>query len=54
MKTADGTEHTFEVVEHSSGAAAAGIGKGAGKTGRVTVHYVEDGGKKVVHFFEKL
>lgn len=54
VKTADGTEHTFEVVEHSSGATAAGIGKRAGMTGKVTVHYVEEGGKKVAHFFEQL
>lgn len=53
IKTADGTEHTLEVVEHGGSAGAVGIGKGASKTGKVTVHYVEESGKKVAHVFEK-
>ena len=54
VKTADGTEHTFEVVEHGTAGAATDISRGASKTGKVTVHYVEEGGKKVAHLFEKL
>jgi hypothetical protein len=54
VKAADGTEHTFEVAGHDTADAAKDIGKGADKTGKVTVYYTEDGTKKVAHFFEKL
>jgi hypothetical protein len=54
VKAADGTEHTFDVVGHDTTEAAKGIGKGAEKTGKVTVYYTEEGSKKVVHFFERL
>jgi hypothetical protein len=54
VKAADGTEHSFEVAGHDTAEAAKGIGKGADKTGKVTVYYSEEGGKKVVHFFQKL
>jgi len=54
VKAADGTEHTFEAAGHETAEAAKGIGKGADKTGKFTVYYSEQGGKKVVHFFEKL
>ena len=54
VKAADGTEHTFDVAGHDTADAAKGIGKGADKTGKVTVYYTEEGGKKVAHFFEKL
>ena len=54
VKAADGTEHTFDVAGHDTAEAAKGIGKGAEKTGKVTVYYSEEGGKKVVHFFQKL
>lgn len=47
VKTADGTEHTFDVAGKDTADAA----KSAGKT---TVYYTEQGGKKVAHFFEKL
>jgi hypothetical protein len=54
VKAADGTEHTFDVAGHDTADAAKGIGKAANKTGKVTVYYSEEGGKKVAHFFEKL
>src|ERR1700739_5014442 len=54
VKAADGTEHTFDVAGHDTAEAAKGIGKAADKTGKVTVYYSEEGGKKVVHFFQKL
>ena len=54
VKSADGTEHAFEVSGHDTAEAAKGIGKAADKTGKVTVYYSEEGGKKVVHFFQKL
>lgn len=54
VKAADGTEHTFDVAGHDTAETAKGIGKGAEKTSKVTVYYSEEGGKKVVHFFQKL
>ena len=54
VKSADGTEHTFDVAGHDTADAAKGIGKATDKTAKVTVYYTEDGGKKVAHFFEKL
>src|SRR5271155_37529 len=54
VKAADGTDHTFDVAGHDTADAAKGIGNGADKTGKVTVYYTEEGGKKVAHFFEKL
>jgi hypothetical protein len=54
VKAADGTEHTFEVAGHDTAEAAKGIGKGADKAGKFTVYYAEEGGKKVVHFFQKM
>jgi len=54
VKSADGTEHSFDVAGRDSADTAKDIGKGADKTGKVTVYYTEQGGKKVVHFFEKL
>ncbi len=54
VKSADGTEHTFDVAGHDTADAAKGIGKATDKSGKVTVYYTEQGGKKVAHFFEKL
>lgn len=46
VKASDGTEHTFDVAGKDTA-------KGVDKTGKVTVYYTEEGGKKVAHFFEK-
>jgi hypothetical protein len=54
VKAADGTDHTFHVVAHDTADSAKEIGKGADKSGKVTVYYTETAGKKVAHFFEKL
>ena len=54
VKTADGTEHAFDVAGHDTEVAAKGIGMGADKSGKVTVYYTEEAGKKVAHFFKKL
>ena len=52
VKSADGTEKTFDY----SGQAAEDIGKAAGKgsekVAKVTVYYTEEAGKKIAHFFE--
>ena len=53
VKSADGTEHTFDVAGHDTADSAKEIGKAADKGGKVTVYYTEEGGKKVAHFFEK-
>jgi hypothetical protein len=53
VKSADGTEHTFEVAGHDTADAAKDIGKGTDKTAKATVYYTDEGGKKVAHFFEK-
>ena len=54
VKAADGTEHAFQVAGHDTEVAAKEIGKGADKSGKVTVYYTEEAGKKVAHFFKKL
>jgi len=54
VKAADGTEQVFKVAGHDTAVAAKDLGKGAEKTGKVTVYYTEEGGKKIVHFFQKL
>jgi hypothetical protein len=54
VKSADGTEHSFDVAGRDSADAAKDIGKSTDKAGKVTVYYTEQGGKKVAHFFEKL
>lgn len=54
IEAADGTEHVFAVAGHDTVDAAKDLGKGADKTGKVTVYYTEKAGKKVAHFFEKL
>lgn len=53
VKAGDGTDHTFHVVGHDTVTSAKEIGKGADKSGKVTVYYTESAGKKVAHFFEK-
>jgi hypothetical protein len=54
VKSADGTEHTFEVAGSDTKDAAQAMGKGTDKAGKVTVYYTEKGGKSIAHFFEKL
>lgn len=54
VKSADGTEHTFDVAGRDTADVAKSIGKSADKGGKTTIYYTEEGGKKVVHFFEKI
>lgn len=42
VKLADGTEQTFDMAAHV-----------AAETGRATVRYTEEAGRKIVHFFKK-
>ena len=60
IKTAKGTVETYHVSEDCTVDAGKGIGKAGSATGEsvatgseVTVHYTEEGGKKVAHFFKK-
>ena len=48
VKTAEGGDETY----HLAGRAAKETGKGLEKTGKVTVYYTEEGGKRIVHWFE--
>jgi hypothetical protein len=54
VKTADGTEHTFQVAGKDTVIVAKDIGKDGEKAGKVTVYYTEKAGKGIAHFFEKL
>jgi hypothetical protein len=60
VKTADGAEWTFDAGKHAVVDTGRGIaklgdetGEGLAKGAEVTVHYTEEGGKKVAHFFRK-
>ena len=50
---ADGTEQTFETTGHAAAQIASATAAGTEKVAKVTVHYTEEGGKKVAHFFKK-
>jgi len=50
VKTADGTEKTFELSGKALEDAGKDAGKGVAKGTKVTVYYTEDGGKKTAHF----
>lgn len=52
VKTADGTVQTFKMADHATEDAGKDIAKGAEKTAKVTVYYTEEGGKRIVHWFE--
>jgi len=54
VKTADGTEHTFELSGHAAEDAGKDIGEGTEKGTKVVVYSSERAGKDVAHFFEKL
>lgn len=51
VKTADGTEKTFEFTDNAAKDMGKAIGKGTEKGTKVTVYYTEEGSKKVAHFF---
>jgi Cu/Ag efflux protein CusF len=53
VKLADGTEQTFETTGHAAAEIGAATASGADKAAKVSVHYTEEGGKKVAHFFKK-
>lgn len=51
VKSADGTEKTFEYTANASKDIGEATGKGVEKGTKVTVYYTEEAGKKVAHFF---
>lgn len=50
VKTADGTEKTFEYTADAGKDVGTAVGKGTVKGAKVTVYYTEESGKKVAHF----
>jgi len=50
VKTADGTEKTFELSGKALEDAGKSTGKGVEKGAKVTVYYTEEGGKKTAHY----
>ena len=54
VKTANGTEETYQMADHAVKDAGKDIATGAEKSGKVTVYYTEKAGHKVVHFFKAL
>ena len=52
VKTADGTEKTFEYTADAGKDMGKAIGTGTEKGAKVTVYYTEETGKKIAHFFE--
>jgi len=53
VKTADGTEKTFELSGKALEDAGKATGKGVEKGSKVTVYYTEEGGKKTAHFLSE-
>jgi len=54
IKTADGSEQTFDLTENAAKDTGEDIGKGADKTAKVSVYYTEDAGRKTAHFVKKV
>jgi hypothetical protein len=52
IKTADGTEKTFEMTGHAASSSGKAIAAGSEKSAKVTVYYTEKTGKAIAHFFE--
>ena len=51
VKTADGTEKTFDFTETAGKDMGKAVGAGTEKGAKVTVYYTEESGKKIAHFF---
>ena len=51
VKSADGTEKTFEYTDDAAKDMGEAVGKGTEKGAKVTVYYTEEAGKKIAHFF---
>jgi hypothetical protein len=53
VKTADGADETFRVTGRASEEIGRDVGKGSEDAAKGTVYVADDGGHKVVHFFER-
>ncbi len=53
IKTADGTEESFDLTRRAAKDTGKDVVEGADKTAKVSVYYTEDAGKKTVHFIKK-
>jgi hypothetical protein len=53
LKTAKGTEETFRMSDNAAEDAGKEIEAAGDKSGKVTVYYTEEAGRKIAHFFEK-
>jgi hypothetical protein len=53
LKTAEGTEETYRLAGHAAQAAEKAVVAETEKSGKVIVYYMDEGGRKVAHFFEK-
>lgn len=54
IRTASGAEETYKMADHAAEDAGKDVGAAVEKSGKVTVYYTEESGRKVAHFFEKL
>ena len=54
IKSADGTEQTFDLTEDAARDTGDDIAHGADKSMKVSVYYTEDAGRKTAHFVKKL
>ena len=54
IKSADGTEHSFELTGRAAKDGGKDIGEGTEKGTKVVVYSTEKTGKDVAHFFEKM
>lgn len=52
IKSADGTEKTFDYTDNAAKDMGKAVGQGTEKGAKVTVYYTEEAGKKIAHFFE--
>ena len=53
IKTADGSEQSFDLTRRAAKDADKDVVEGADKTAKVSVYYTEDAGKKTVHFIKR-
>jgi hypothetical protein len=54
VKTAQGTEETYRLADHAARDAGKAVVEGGEQSGKVIVYYVNEAGRKVAHFFEKV
>lgn len=54
VKTANGAEETYRLADHAAREAEKAVVAGAEQSGKVIVYYMDEGRRKVAHFFEKV